>query len=186
MARTLLPENGRLQVTDIELKAWAETRPNSAMAAAILALFAERDEWRRSADLWKEDALTRALNAEAAEGDVRELIAASTAAIPEAEHPKDPTVSNWAWQIRNLGEDRRACYRAREAAEAKLADRERDIDALKDEVTECAMKLAAAESDAKALRETLAFAASVIKSGEPWSDTCEKVIGAALSAGKPG
>jgi hypothetical protein len=30
------------------------------------------------------------------------------------------------------------------------------------------------------LREALAFAASVIKSGEPWTTTCEEVIGGAL------
>ena len=30
------------------------------------------------------------------------------------------------------------------------------------------------------LREALAFARSVIKSGEPWTPTCEEVIGGAL------
>ena len=30
------------------------------------------------------------------------------------------------------------------------------------------------------LRKALAFAASVIKSGEPWTETCESVIGGAL------
>lgn len=34
------------------------------------------------------------------------------------------------------------------------------------------------------LREALAFAASVIKSGERWSDECERIIGGALS-GEP-
>jgi len=34
------------------------------------------------------------------------------------------------------------------------------------------------------LHEALAFAASVIKSGEPWTDTCERIIGGALS--RPG
>ena len=29
-------------------------------------------------------------------------------------------------------------------------------------------------------RQGLAFACSVIKSGEPWTDTCEKIIGAAM------
>jgi hypothetical protein len=32
------------------------------------------------------------------------------------------------------------------------------------------------------LREALAFAQSVIKSGEPWTQTCEDVIGGALRA----
>ena len=31
------------------------------------------------------------------------------------------------------------------------------------------------------LREALAFASSVIKSGEPWTRTCERVIGGILS-----
>jgi hypothetical protein len=30
------------------------------------------------------------------------------------------------------------------------------------------------------MRDALAFAASVIKSGEPWTDKCEEVIGGAL------
>lgn len=37
-----------------------------------------------------------------------------------------------------------------------------------------------AEARAKVLREALGFAASVIKSGESWTDTCEQVIASAL------
>jgi len=33
----------------------------------------------------------------------------------------------------------------------------------------------------KTLHQALAFAASVIKSGEPWTETCESVIGGALN-----
>jgi hypothetical protein len=36
------------------------------------------------------------------------------------------------------------------------------------------------ENEIEQLRAALAFAASVIKSGEPWSPTCEQIIGAAL------
>jgi hypothetical protein len=32
------------------------------------------------------------------------------------------------------------------------------------------------------LRKALAFAASVIKSGEGWSETCDEIIGGALEA----
>ena len=39
-----------------------------------------------------------------------ELISAARDAIPEGEHPKDETPSNWAWQIRGLGADRNAAY----------------------------------------------------------------------------
>jgi hypothetical protein len=46
-------------------------------------------------------------------GELGELISAAKAAIPDEEHPKDPTSDNWAWQIRALGEDRRAAYRQR-------------------------------------------------------------------------
>jgi hypothetical protein len=35
------------------------------------------------------------------------------------------------------------------------------------------------------LREALGFAASVIKSGEPWTETCERVIGGALAPFDP-
>ena len=49
--------------------------------------------------------------AEKAEGDVRALLAAARDVILEGEHPSNPSIDNWAWQIRNFGEDRRACYR---------------------------------------------------------------------------
>jgi hypothetical protein len=41
-------------------------------------------------------------------------------------------------------------------------------------------KLAAKDEEIARLREALAFARSVIKSGESWTDTCERVIGGAL------
>jgi hypothetical protein len=46
-------------------------------------------------------------------GELGELVSAAKAAIPDEEHPKDLTPDNWAWQIRMLGEDRRAAYRQR-------------------------------------------------------------------------
>jgi hypothetical protein len=54
-----------------------------------------------------------------------ELLEAAKAAIPAAEYPRDPTIGNWAWQIRNLGDDRRACYRLlSEARRAPAAPKE--------------------------------------------------------------
>lgn len=38
-----------------------------------------------------------------------------------------------------------------------------------------------AEEQVKKLRHALAFARSVIKSGEPWTQTCEEIIGGALA-----
>lgn len=43
------------------------------------------------------------------------LIDAAKLAIPASEHPLEKTTSNWAWQIRNLGDDRRAIYAQRDA-----------------------------------------------------------------------
>jgi hypothetical protein len=61
-----------------------------------------------------------------------ELIEAAKSAIPEAEHPTSGSADDWAWQIRNLGEDRRAAYRARDEA-MRLANKETaQIEALKD------------------------------------------------------
>jgi len=58
------------------------------------------------------------------------LIYAAKVAIPDAEHPVDETISNWAWQIRNLGADRRLEKKRAEKAEAALAEavrREQDL-----------------------------------------------------------
>ena len=38
---------------------------------------------------------------------------------------------------------------------------------------------------APAMFKALHFARSVIKSGEPWTDTCEEIINAALELAKP-
>jgi hypothetical protein len=43
--------------------------------------------------------------------DLIDFIDACKAAIPQSEHPKEETPHNWSWQIRMLGEDRRAAYR---------------------------------------------------------------------------
>ncbi len=45
------------------------------------------------------------------------------------------------------------------------------------EYHDCATPVRATLAEA---RDALAFAASCIKSGEPWSSTCERVIGKAL------
>lgn len=42
---------------------------------------------------------------------VQDLIAAVRSAVPPGEHPVHETPHNWAWQVRMLGEDRRAAYR---------------------------------------------------------------------------
>jgi hypothetical protein len=57
----------------------------------------------------------------AARRDRQVLLDAASSAIPEGEHPKDPTADNWAWQIHALGEDRRAAYKQRDEARAELA-----------------------------------------------------------------
>jgi hypothetical protein len=41
---------------------------------------------------------------------VEDFIAAARSAVPEAEHPKHESPHNWAWQVRLLGQDRRAAY----------------------------------------------------------------------------
>lgn len=43
-----------------------------------------------------------------------------------------------------------------------------------------ALEIKALREQRDQLRSVLAFAASVIKSGEPWTDQCERVIGGAL------
>lgn len=51
--------------------------------------------------------------------DVATFIAAAKVAIPEAEHPAEESVENWAWQIRVLGSDRTAAYRQLEQARSE-------------------------------------------------------------------
>lgn len=43
-----------------------------------------------------------------------------------------------------------------------------------------AAQTARLRAEVRRLREALAFAQSAIKSGEPWTTTCEEVIGGAL------
>lgn len=64
-------------------------------------------------------------------GELGELVAAAKSAIPDSEHPADPTPDNWAWQIRVLGEDRRAAYRQREEARNENATLMRKLAELK-------------------------------------------------------
>lgn len=55
-------------------------------------------------------------------------------------------------------------------------------DARRYECEDWILRAERAESLLAKAREALAFAASCIKSGEPWTDHCEAVIGAALLA----
>ena len=54
-----------------------------------------------------------------AQGQVSDFIDAAKDAIPAGEYPLEPTPSNWAWQVRMLGADRRALL----AEQARLAAR---------------------------------------------------------------
>ena len=53
---------------------------------------------------------------------VESLLSAAKNAIPASEHPAEPTVENWAWQIRNLGEDRRLVYADRDKLRAEVKE----------------------------------------------------------------
>ena len=56
----------------------------------------------------------------------------------------------------------------------------KDLDEWREIARSSAEKLHAERAHADRLAEALAFAASAIKSGEPWTQTCEKKIGGAL------
>lgn len=56
-----------------------------------------------------------------ANGQLADFVEAARAAIPADEHPKESTYHNWAWQIRVLGEDRRAVYKQLARAQERLA-----------------------------------------------------------------
>jgi hypothetical protein len=56
---------------------------------------------------------------------VDDFIDAARAAIPTDEHPKDETPHDWAWQVRMLGDDRRAVYAELAMARAQLKAPER-------------------------------------------------------------
>ena len=57
---------------------------------------------------------------EQANAQVESLLSAAKNAIPASEHPAEPTVQNWAWQIRNLGDDRRLVYAERDQLRAEV------------------------------------------------------------------
>jgi len=57
---------------------------------------------------------------EQANAQVESLLSAAKNAIPASEHPAEPTVENWAWQMRNLGEDRRLVYADRDKLRAEV------------------------------------------------------------------
>jgi chromosome segregation ATPase len=65
-----------------------------------------------------------------------------------------------------------------DAVEGRNAARA-EVERVREERADVLVKLITAE-------EALAFAACVIKSGEPWTDTCERVIGGALKGGDEG
>lgn len=66
------------------------------------------------------------------------------------------------------------------AAQEQAAARQVREDGIRDGLIEWRDDL---EAENGRLRAALAFAASVIKSGEPWTTTCEQVIGGALRSG---
>ena len=78
------------------------------MARALLARMTEDD----AAQGQQADEL------ELLRGQVDGLVSAAAYAIPECEHPAQPSPENWAQQIRNLGDDRRAAYKRAERAGA--------------------------------------------------------------------
>ena len=57
-----------------------------------------------------------------ANAQVESLISSAKNAIPASEHPAEPTVENWAWQIRNLGADRRLVYADRDQLRQQVAN----------------------------------------------------------------
>jgi hypothetical protein len=59
---------------------------------------------------------------EQANAQVESLLSAAKNAIPASEHPAEPTVQNWAWQIRNLGDDRRLVYAERDRLRQQVAN----------------------------------------------------------------
>ena len=59
---------------------------------------------------------------EQANAHVESLLSAAKNAIPASEHPAEPTVQNWAWQIRNLGDDRRLVYADRDKLRAEVKE----------------------------------------------------------------
>ena len=69
-------------------------------------------------------------------------------------------------------------------AQAVLGKQERDK-LFKDARDTYFMESKRAKAKVTALRAALAFAQSVIKCGEPWTDQCEEIIGGALSATPP-
>lgn len=66
-----------------------------------------------------------------ANAQVESLISSAKNAIPASEHPAEPTVENWAWQIRNLGDDRRLVYAERDQLRAECLNLRADLDAIK-------------------------------------------------------
>ena len=59
---------------------------------------------------------------EQANAHAESLLSAAKNAIPASEHPAEPTVQNWAWQIRNLGDDRRLVYAERDRLRQQVAN----------------------------------------------------------------
>jgi hypothetical protein len=58
---------------------------------------------------------------------VEDFIAAARSAVPEAEHPKHDSPHNWAWQVRLLGQDRRAAYEQLEQVRQELGRAPRTV-----------------------------------------------------------
>lgn len=115
-----------------------ELKQEHAQAMADLA--ETTDEYRRRAEKAEHDLAEavregHGLDQEAAdrirrvESERNALLAAAKEAIPESEHPADPTiVHDWAWQIKVLGEDRRAIYKQKAEAEARAVAKGHDYE----------------------------------------------------------
>lgn len=84
------------------------------------------------------------------ESERNALLAAAKEAIPEGEHPADPSiVHDWAWQLKVLGEDRRAVYKQKAEAEHALAN-ERTATKLLEDALERQRKLTPMKKRGKA------------------------------------
>jgi hypothetical protein len=115
-----------LDMANDELTAAMRRISSDTEKTEVMRQRAEKAEHElRDAREWQTKYLKRL---EGVQVDYDELLAAAKHAIPEDEHPAEKTAHNWAWQIRVLGDDRRAAYRQRATArdEAKRLEMERD------------------------------------------------------------
>lgn len=91
--------------------------------------------------------------AEKLAGEVADFTHYAKNAIPEAEHPKEETAHNWAWQVGQLGEDRRAAYRKIERLELELASSKRETECMRNQSIEFHGRLGRTEQENVRLKE---------------------------------